>query len=115
MKIRQYQYHAQGTPMKIRQHLPSFCEGFEVYQGEFETPAELLKLPFLARVDSMPDFYRLVVHRHYSDDDTHLLMAELEEGRVWYVLAWLQGPDLEALSGLPDWEPPPEGETGDLA
>ena len=42
-----------------------------------------------------------------TDGDTrhHLLLAEFEHGRRWYVIAYLEGEDLDPFAGLSNINP----------
>jgi hypothetical protein len=76
-----------------RQHIPAFCEGFDPQIAEVNSTEELLELNSVSQWRyNFKDFYR------YSIDDNHL-MAELDEGRKWYVVGYVRG-NVE----LPKWE-----------
>jgi hypothetical protein len=91
--------------VKIHQYRPAFFVGFENYVGELGSLAELHALEFLQGIQTDPDFYRFSLHRHYVGD-IHMLLAELSQGRKWWVMAYLEGSDLEPFNELPEWQPP---------
>jgi hypothetical protein len=97
--------------MKIRQYRPAFFEGFENYEGEVNSVAELGALEFLQGIQSDPDFHRFSLDRYYwaptGSEPIHMLMAETHGGSKWWTMAKLQGNDLEPFSQLPEWNPKP--------
>jgi hypothetical protein len=92
--------------MKIRQYRPAFFSGFENYEGEVGSVTELEALEFLQGIQSDPAFYRFSLHRHYGG--AHMLLAELEHGYKWWVMGFLEGPDLARFAELPEWNPNPK-------
>lgn len=97
--------------MRVRQHIPSFFEGFEPTKTYVFTAPQLEKLEFIHKWTQHPGFYRLAVHRHYYQrrgEDVHLMLAELQEGKEWWVIAYLEGDDsLKILAKYPEWEANP--------
>lgn len=105
--------------MKVIQHIPSFCEGFEREEHEVKSAAQLFELPFVANWKSWGppkysgrEFHRFSVHRNYwanprePRDQMHLFLAEYDSGYEWWVVAKLSGDDaLEVIKDLPDWDP----------
>lgn len=87
--------------MKVKQHFPSSFDGFDTFEGEVNTQEELLALPFIAKWNKAPTFWRFSVERNYFDNQHHLLLAEMRKGDEWWVVARLQG-DIEALKELPE-------------
>ena len=79
----------------IRQHIPASVVGFEedAVTIEFDTLEELVAIPFVKNFSIYGNFYR------YSVSDNHL-MAEYRGGREWWVIGFLQNPDI----GLPAWD-----------
>ena len=108
--------------IKVTQHHPAFFEGFDNWTGEVTTLEELLALEFIARWREAPEFYRFSLQRDYVSRDyfapgdppqtISLLIAEVKEGREWWVVAKLEGEDLYAFGRLPEFgpskPPPPE-------
>ncbi len=71
----------------FKQHIPSFCEGFDKKFFEFNTFEELMK----EQEELLPN------HKWcYSDyvDDTQLLMIEKLDNTEWYVIGYVNGFDL---------------------
>jgi hypothetical protein len=90
--------------MKVRQYYPTFIEPDSApVETEVKGIAELVALPFLADIQGFANFYRFSLRRHYHSN-THLLLAEMDEGSKWYVLAYLEGSDLTSFAGLPEWQ-----------
>lgn len=77
---------------KITQYKPAFFEGFENKVVEFTTNEELFNIDFVKRFSENPKFYR------YSVSDNKL-MCELDEGKDWYVIGFIEG-DVD----LPVWK-----------
>jgi hypothetical protein len=106
--------------IKVTQYYPSFFEGFNAWSGEVGTLEELLAIGFIARWTEMPEFYRFSLHRHYVPQDhfgpndppenISLLMAELKGGREWWVVAKLEGEDLNAFGRLSEFAPSGNGD-----
>lgn len=95
--------------MRVRQHVPSFVDGVDPEKTYVFSPEELERLEFVRRWKDQQMFYRFAIHRHYyqsSGEDTHLMLAEFDHGKQWWVVAYLRGPDsLKILAKYPDWEP----------
>lgn len=79
--------------MKIIQHFPSYCDGFEPEQAEFNSTEELLNIEWVKSFSEHKDFYR------YSVSDGNHLMAEYEQGYKWWVIG-----RLSPTTDLPKWE-----------
>lgn len=97
--------------MRVRQHIPNFFEGFEPEKTYVFTAEDLERVEFLHRWTQHPGFHRFSVHRNYYDGKLkaggamHLMLAELNEGKEWWVVAYLEGDDsLEILAKYPEWE-----------
>lgn len=89
--------------MKVCQHIPNFFSGFPREVAEIDSLEDLQALEFVRRFTSAPEFHRLSLHRNYDpESQTHLLMSELDEGKRWYVVAYLSG-DPSVLGQLPEW------------
>lgn len=83
--------------MKIRQHIPGFCEGFEKEEVEYSTLEELFNIAFVKRWSNTTGFDKFSMSRH---GDQVVLMAEFEMG--WQVAGYLT----DGLPDLPKWEAP---------
>jgi len=70
--------------MKVRQYRPACFTGFENEEAEANTLEELVEIPWVARWMRDEGFYRLSV-------SCNTLMAEMDGGRHWYVIAFLDG------------------------
>jgi len=100
-----------SSKMKVKQHIPNFVDA-GAYEAEVRTGAELREVDFVKTWTLDPGFYRFSVHRNYwanpraEVEQTHLLLAELNGGAKWWVVAYLTGPDaLDAIADFPDWKP----------
>lgn len=85
--------------MKVAQHIPGWADGIPPESGEAETTAELLSQPWVVRWTEHPKFHRWSQSAY---GDRWLLMCELNEGREWWVIAYL-----DAEPDLPVWVEPP--------
>lgn len=92
----------------FRQHIPDFVSGVKRQIFKFETLEELLDNdivkrwrmhPFEEDKPSPPDYF----HRYSLSDNR--LMAELKDGKEWYVIGYIANP--EGLD-LPKWSYPNE-------
>jgi hypothetical protein len=111
-----------SVAIRVSQYHPSFFEGFDNWTGEVETLEELLGLEFVARWTGLPEFYRFSLQRDYVAQDyfapgdpprsISLLIAEVKEGREWWVVAKLEGEDLYAFGRLPEFVPAAGGPSG---
>lgn len=79
--------------MKIRQHIPAFID-IDSNTAEFKDLEELLNISFVADMKELPGFDK------FSLGD-NLLMAELNNGKVWWVVGRIEEPfELD----LPKWK-----------
>lgn len=83
--------------MRYTQYRPAFFDGFDAENGEVSTLAELLAVPFIASWGEEPSFHRFSVSEYESGK--HTLLCELQEGRTWFVVAWVSEP----FDELPRW------------
>lgn len=81
--------------MKIKQRIPNFVDGVPE-TSEFNTTKQLKKLKFVKRWSKDKEFLRYSISGDY-------LMAELNEGTVWYVIGTIFG-DTKGLD-LPEFKP----------
>jgi hypothetical protein len=96
--------------VKVTEYHPAFVESSEIWQGEIKSLPELVKIKFIERWICEPNFYRLSLSRNpHGTPNYHLLMAEFDRGKVWWVVAKLEGEDLAPFSGLPNWHAPEKG------
>ena len=88
---------------KIKQHRPAYFTGFETLEVEFDDLDSLLDIEWVKNFtkcwDSDNTFYRFSVVR--EDNYGYKLMAELNEGKKWWVVGFINT-DVEEL---PDWSP----------
>ncbi len=94
--------------MKVRQHIPdSWDSASREAVAEVDSLEELLALEFVDRWTADPHFYRFSVSWNFGGaDKCYLLMAEMDEGKKWWVVAYLSGEtDLlqDLLQHLPEW------------
>lgn len=88
-----------GCPASIRQHVPPFVEGGNPKTAKFKSLSALLRVPWVAKWAADASFHRFSVNNRIRQQP--LLMAEFENGSVWYVVGFLT----EVPAGLPVWEP----------
>ncbi len=86
--------------IRARQHIPSFVDGYEPEEAEAASLDELLRVSWISRwmkpgMGSGQAFFRWSL----ADPDT--LMAEYDEGRHWWVVAFLSS---DEPIQLPKWE-----------
>ena len=81
---------------QVRQRRPNYFSGFDAEVVDFDSSEELVSIDFIKNWAAEPDFYRL------SRDGIHL-MAELKEGRSWWVIG-IFAEDYDDLD-LPQWVP----------
>lgn len=86
-------------PRTIKQHRPAFFSGFENEVVSFDTLEELLAIPFVANFAQDMDH---PFHRFSIDGDGRTLMAEYDDGYVWWVVGFID--DASGLD-LPMWQP----------
>ncbi len=81
----------------VTQYFPDFYEGFTALEVSFDTTDELVNIPFIKHFSEQPgfDFYAKSLN-HPS-----LLMAVYNKESTWYVIAFLDNPD---LVDLPVWD-----------
>jgi hypothetical protein len=88
----------------VRQHVPGWAS-IEPREVVVETVADLLAVPWIASWATAPTFYRFTLsdYRYVmaSADWGGRLMAELEAGFVWWVIAHVRGDRIDAL---PEWK-----------
>lgn len=82
----------------IKQHRPAYFTGFNNEVVSFTTTDELLAIPFVAGFRDLDGFHRHSVSR---DGVRLMLMAELNDGRKWWVIGYLD----EDCPDLPTWKP----------
>lgn len=91
---------------KIKQHIPNWVDGYEPEITEFNTLDELLAIPWVKKWTTIPEFYRFSASSDQSADRflvpemTHL-MAELKQGREWWVVGLMK----HNVPELPEWKP----------
>jgi hypothetical protein len=84
--------------MRVRRYRPAFftVDDEPGDDTEAETVDELLAIPWIDHWTHIAGFHRLCV-------DGHHVMAEMDGGRKWWVVAILECDG--AAFGLPQWEP----------
>jgi len=78
------------------EHIPGYVTGFDPEDTPFDTIEELLNLPFVSRWTGQGNFHRFSISR----DSYPRLMAELDGGLIWWVVATLD----RDMPELPTWE-----------
>ena len=90
--------------MKATRYIPSFVDHRESRPTvEFETTEELLAIEWVASWGTKGDFSHFAKSEHY-------LMAILNDGKAWWVVASLSHPD---DIDLPEWEYIPQSQHKD--
>jgi len=94
----------------IKQHMPNFVS-IDPKEAEFETLEDLMNVEFVKRWTD--NRWGDVFHRFSTDydpwyaehgyDDSVTLMAELDGGKIWYVVGHIYGLSPEEI-GLPKWK-----------
>lgn len=87
-------------PMTLRQHIPNYVSGIEPQEITGDTIDVLLQPDWVQRWAQYPEFHRFSVATKDRGDQP-LLMAELQHGKLWQVVGYLEGYD----GGLPEWKP----------
>lgn len=103
---------------QIKQYRPAFFTGFENEVKEFNSLEELLavdnfkKLP--ANISSNkeldPRFHQFSIST-LSGEFPHILMAEYEGGKVWWVVGYIN--ENEIVKQLPSWAAKEKNESTD--
>jgi len=90
--------------MLVTQYRPSFFEGFENEVNELDTVAEILKLDYIKKWSMHNDFHQFSASPHGEKDGIKIytLIAEFNEGRVWWVVAYIES---TTVPDLPTWIP----------
>lgn len=85
----------------FKQHKPGWADDIRV-NFDFSTQDELLSHEVLQQWTKFPEFCRFSISKSDSEYCCHAIMAELKEGREWWVLGYI-----EHLNGitLPEWTP----------
>jgi hypothetical protein len=87
----------------VAQHVPGWAD-VEPKSAEVATVVELLAIPWIASWSTDPTFHRYAIsdYRYVMRDGEWrgLLMAELDHGFKWWVLAHVTG---DWFDDLPEW------------
>ena len=78
--------------------------GYEPENSIFQNQQELLNISFVKSWAKYPDFYRYSISNNENYGGKAMLMAELDGGKKWYVIGYLNEEDVRALE-LPEWKP----------
>lgn len=82
----------------LREHIPSFVDiDRPPHEATVVTVAEMLDLKFVRPWKDQENFHRFSVSRASTGN---VLMAEVDEGRRWYVVGFIEAGD---VSELPEW------------
>ena len=87
--------------MKINRYTPAFIDTDTKEIYEFSSTEELLLMPWIQRRTENPGFYRFSISHTPDFIDTDTLMAEYDEGYMWWVIGFIDKTD--KLS-LPIWK-----------
>ena len=92
----------------IKQYRPGFFTGYENEVKSFNSLEELFAIEFVNNFtknpinEPDPRFHKF--SKSTPSEDTTILMAEYEEGKVWWVVGYLSDAD-EIVKELPLWVP----------
>ena len=92
--------------MEIKQHRPNYFSGFDTEIVKFDTVDELKEIGFVKNFSDNLDgkFHQYSLSEYYTED-THLLMAEYNKGKTWWVVGYIKGKDIDSIVGkLPKHE-----------
>ncbi len=87
---------------KIKQHRPAYFTGFETLEVEFDSLDSLLDIDWVKNFKKCWEsdtFYRFSICR--EDNYKHKLMAELNSGKKWWVVGFIEAD----IPELPTWSP----------
>jgi hypothetical protein len=100
--------------IRIKQHIPGFCDGLTPKRADVSSVEELLASPWVGRLKDNyaakdGKLYRIPFHRFSVARGSlpYTLMIERDGGRDWHVLGFLEGDAVD----LPEWVPVREGES----
>mgnify|MGYP006263458053 CR=1 FL=1 len=94
--------------IKIKQHIPGFVDGMEPAHDVVVSLEALLALPYVGIWTEgeieIPPFHQFSIAKPEGlEDGAALLMAEMDKGREWYVVGYLQS---DEPINLPIWVNP---------
>ena len=100
----------------IKQHLPNYVS-IDPKEVEFETLEDLMNVGFIKQWTDKRwgnAFHRFSTsydpwYAEHGYDNSVTLMAELDGGKIWYVIGYIYGLSPEEI-GLPEWKMVREGE-----
>jgi len=94
----------------IKQRIPNWAD-IPAKTSEFNSLEELLKIDFVEHFKGLNNFYRYSISKEvYQFHKSSFLMCELDEGKKWWVVGFLDDAD-ELVLKLPKWEPINEQES----
>jgi len=86
----------------LKRRYPNFVSGFEETEHLVFNQQDLLNIDWVKHLAEMKNFHRFSQSVHsFGDSKKFGLMAESDQGKVFYVVGWLT----EDL-GLPEWQHP---------
>jgi hypothetical protein len=85
----------------IIQYRPPFFSGYENETKRFNSLEELLKIEWIYSWTEYADFYRFSICKHSREKQPFTLMAELNEGRKWFVIGFIDNDFY--INELPKW------------
>lgn len=94
--------------MKIQRHIPNCCrDGCDPLPEpvEFNDLQELMDIDFVKQWSENPTFFRYSISVEKVLYHDTLLMAEMEEGKSWWVIGYLSGENIEDMQ-FPHWHAP---------
>jgi len=83
--------------MKIKQHYPGYCSGFEIHTGEFNNYDELIAIPFVGKWETEPgdsEFNHYAIASNYTKDCS-LLIAMFVKSH--WVIGYINSPVVDWL------------------
>lgn len=73
----------------IKQYRPSFFSGYENQTNCFETLSQLLNIQWVQEFSKEDNFYKYSISLAKSYEENHKLMAEYDNGSVWWVVGFI--------------------------
>lgn len=91
---------------KIKQYRPNYFSGYENQIESFNSFEQLLNIDFVKKFSNHNNFYRYSLALGESYEDNNTLMAEYENGSVWWVVGFIDKKTL--IYELPIFNPKEE-------
>ncbi len=93
--------------MIAEQYRPNFFSGFQQEENHFSNTKELLNIEWVKNFSNDNEFHRFSLSRDkdkYGGKPQHTLMAEINNGFEWWVVAMIRDEDISGIDDLPEWK-----------